>query len=61
VCDRRSSFTSRISSFPQDACSKWNTRQAGFGVLIGIGVIVLGAVIVWNQRRRRLSYPESWA
>jgi hypothetical protein len=30
-------------------------------VLIGIGAIVLGAVIVWNQRRRRLSYPESWA
>ncbi len=27
-------------------------------VLIGIGVIVLGAVIVWNQRRRCLSYPE---
>ncbi len=27
-------------------------------VLIGIGVIVLGAVIVWNQRRLRLSYPE---
>jgi cytochrome c-type biogenesis protein CcmH/NrfF len=30
-------------------------------VLIGIGVIVLGAVIVWNiqvQRQRRLSAPE---